>query len=241
MNFLFVTDYKTTEIGKILISEMEERMTSAGESCSSVMLEKKDNFAASLPFFLDYPADVVVTADMAGSLAINEQGETVFNSMYCRCYHILTREPWQYHVGLVRRMNFNACVVTAHPFEAAYIERLYENVPDTLVVPELEQTRQMRMEDAAKIKKRLEQLPKVFEAMAKQLMTEWKPGCILPEEIVRYLQQVKVPWNEEELLGLTVMLKDLPELYKPPMPVGTGKNQCTEELITSIISLIRAG
>lgn len=244
MYIVLVKDEKTGEEGRQLLELLYEGLNAAGEEVSMVELSAEDTYEECLPFFLEQPADVVVTADMAGFSTLNAGGETVFNSMYCKCIHILTKEPWYYPDELLKRMNFTASVCVAEEWEKEYIERHYENVPRVVVLHGLKRGMQQPFEEPEQIKRRLSQHPKVFAVMAERIMAGWKEDSVLPEEIDNYLEEYQIPATEDEIVEVCVLLKDIPLYFQMEKRREMEKEkvlQSEEALIISIISLIREG
>lgn len=242
MYVVLVKDEQTTEEGARILDSLYERLSWDADEVSIVELGETDIYDECLPFFLSLPADVVVTADMAGFRTLNEEKETVFNSMYCKCIHILTREPWYYPNELLRRMNFTGIVATAKEWEREYIERFYENVPKVCVVSGLKRSYEKTDRTLEEIKRGLDELPQAFSVMAKKIMERFQADSILTKEIDRYLEENKIEATEEERVELNVLLKDIP-LYFRLMDGWKKEERSTAQseaaLTTSIMSLIR--
>lgn len=246
MRFVLVKDEYTSEAGKQMLTALHDRLTSMEQESTVAELSADDTYEECLPFFLEQKADAVITADMAGFHTLNKEGETVFNSMYCTCAHILTKEPWHYPDELLKRMNFTSVVVTADKWQQAYLERHYENVPKVCVLENLGEGSPFPYEEPEQIKKRLSSLPGAFSEMAKKIMNGWKKNSILCDEIDRYLRTKRIPCTEDERIELCALFKDIPLYFqmrerKQAEETTVDAIYSSEPLIMSIISLIREG
>lgn len=241
MYVVLVKDEEITKEGARILDSLYEHLSADGDEVSAAELGKTDTYDECLPFFLSLPADVAVTADMAGFRTLSGEKETVFNSMYCKCIHILTREPWYYPNELLRRMNFTGIVVTAEEWEKEYIERFYENVPRVCVAPGLRRGFEEPEQTLEEIKKNWDGLPRAFSVMANKICSRWKTDSILPKEIDRYLKDNKIEATDEERVELNVLLKDIPLYYR--LKNGWEKEESAAQSETAltrfIISLIR--
>lgn len=246
MQIILVMDEYTSEIGKALITALHEEFDRLEWESTIAALDKEDTYEECLPFFLAQRAELVITADMAGFHMLDAKGETVYNSMYCRCLHILTQEPWYYPDELLKRMNFTAVVVTAEKWQKAYLERHYENILQVRVIEELKALASTIYEGPEQIRKRLKALPGAFADMAAELLKSWKRQSVLCNEIDAYLKAHKIPCTEDERIELCVLLKDVPICWQmtegqKQTAMGEKENQPSDSLIRAVISLIREG
>lgn len=245
MYFLLVKDALTGTESCEILEKLFERLTESEQETDIVELTAEDTYEECISFFLEHRADAVITFDMAGLRTLNGEGESVFNSMYCKVVHVLTKEPWHYPDELLKRMNFQTILVTADKREKEYIERHYENVLQVQVMEKLADLRFFSESGSAEeIKAELNALPEVFRQMAMEIMKRWNRNSILCEEIDWELQRRKIAAAEDERVELCVLLKDIPKYFR----IKEGKKmsepekaQTLEEVTTSIISLIREG
>lgn len=246
MRFVLVKDEYTSETGRKILEALHESLTSMEEESTIIELLGEDSYEECLPFFLELNAEAAVTADMAGFHTLNKEGETVFNSMYCTCVHILTKEPWHYPDELLKRMNFTTCVVTADERQKAYLERHYENIPQVCAMEKLGEGHPFSYEEPEQIKKRLALLPGAFSEMAAKIMSDWKNNSILCDEIDGYLKKKRIPCTEDERIELCALFKDIPLYFqmkktKPEEEKAAAEDYPSSSLIMSIISLMREG
>lgn len=246
MRFILVKDEYTSEAGNRILEALHDSLTSGEEESTIIELSAQDSYEECLPFFLEVGADAVITADMAGFHMLSKEGETVFNSMYCTCVHILTKEPWHYPDELLKRMNFTTLVVTADERQKVYLERHYENVPKVCVMEKLGEGRPFPYEEPEQIRKRLTLLPGAFAEMAMKIIHGWKKQSMLCDEIDAYLKEKHIPCTEDERVELCALLKDIPLYFQMKQTKREEKRKTEADypsapLIMAIISLIREG
>lgn len=245
MYFLLVKDDLTGAEGCEALEKLFERLTELNQEADIVELSAEDTYEECIPFFLEHRADAVITYDMAGMRTLNREGESVFNSMYCKVVHVLTKEPWYYPDELLKRMNFQTIPVTADKREKEYIERHYENILQVRVMEELTELRFLHAEKKEEeIRKELAGLPEVFRQMADCIIKNWKLGSILCEEVDRELSRRKVSAAEDERIELCALFKEIPAYFRAKEKKKISeqeKAQILEALTTSMISLIREG
>lgn len=228
MKIAIITDGNTTAYGFILANYLYQEIQKIKEDVKRIIIDER-NFDVWVSTFLDLKLDTIITFDLAGFNHYNQKKEIIYNFLYCKNIHVLTREPWYYPDELLIRVNFNTVFIVEGEKDADYLNRYYENIPQTNMILETEEYVHMNhlifndkdlflidYEPLAEIKKGILELNGGFSTMAFQILNNWeiKSNPYLPDEIIRYLKRINCSYKDKELIELSVLMKDIPYYYK---------------------------
>lgn len=241
-NYVIVVGQETENIVKQIAEQLKSGLESAGENVYFVTIDDTDSFEECRESFYDFHADCLITFNCAGFHLTDKDGDLLYNYLYCRCFHILTKAPWQYGTDLMKRMNIMTSVVGFDERDKQCMEYYYQNIPCAVslpgAVPEEKGTKE-------EIRGRIQRMPEVFRKMADELigLGQKHPELYYTDLLELYLKSKNIPCDNNEFADLLVRLKEVPEY----LALETGDTpadrsaQPSEGIIAEIMDLIRAG
>lgn len=241
MSIMVITDEHTSKEGRMLAEKLYDKMSVLGWRADQIFMDDSDNYESCLPFFLESSVKAVVTFDMAGFHTVSAEGETFYNSMYCDCIHILTKEPWNYPDELLKRMLFTTVIVVATEREKEYVETYYENVIQVKVIKELESLREKEL-NSEKVDLRIKKMPRGFREAGEEIRKNWNEKSFLPDEIELYLREHNIKASEGEFIELCSLFRDIPLYMRSENKKDIEEEELrreSERVIQGILSLLQ--
>lgn len=228
MKVLIITKSNATITSQLLANEIYQSLYHQEKMVGKIISSEKE-FEGWRSKLLEISPDIIITIDLAGFDLYDAKKEIAYNFLYCKCIHILTKEPWYYPDELLCRVNFNSTFFVISERDADYMRRYYENIPQIKKLDSFTQLDLMAdtcfdredvicadYESLEDIKARLTKLPEGFSTMAIQLWKEWSTdkAPYLPDGICSYLNYISCPYKDEEVTEMSVLLKDIPYYYE---------------------------
>lgn len=256
MNILVLTDHKISSQAESLaryfyrelcrLSESAEEQADKKDAVSMIQLQGNETFEESFEVISGLEPELVFTFDLAGLWLESEYQTVIYQYLYCKCIHILTKPPWYFPEELTKKMHILSSLVVFSEDQREYVRRFYENVPAVVCWPfeaEREKIRKIQRlfleEERAGADQRFKQLPQSFLILAEKVsrLQSKDSESSLFGRIELALSQMDCPCSEEELTELTVLLRDTDLTgYELPQSEEAWKEPL---LRTSIIELIR--
>ncbi|MDE6608555.1 MAG: glycosyltransferase [Lachnospiraceae bacterium] len=206
-----VVYHENAAAGELALAEkIREEFDREGNAVYFIGIGEEDTYEECIENFYAFHPDVVITVNFAGFTLAKENGELLYNALYCDCIHVLANTPWRYGYFLTKRMNFTSTVVVPDFASRDYIEKYCENVPKVLCKRELKEF--MDAEGLEEIKRRLDKQPKVYKKISEELLIQYHKNQGAFEKLLReYLEEQKMLVNEDEFVDLLIQMKDVAE------------------------------
>ncbi len=203
--------HENAAAGELALAErIREEFDREGNAVYFIGIGEKDTYAGCIDSFYAFRPDVIITVNGAGFTLVRENGELLYNALYCECIHVLANTPWRYGHVLTKRMNFTSTVVVPDPVARNYIETYCENIPKVICRPKLKKF--MDGEDRKKIKSRLGSQPEVYQKIAGVLLDRYRKGHGAFETLLeKYLKERGMAVNDDEFADLLIQMKDVAE------------------------------
>lgn len=203
--------HENAAAGELALAEkIREEFEQEGNAVYFIGIGEKDTYEECIESFYAFHPEVVITVNFAGFTLAKENGELLYNALYCDCIHVLANTPWRYGYALTKRMNFTSTVVVSDSVSKDYIEKYCENVPDVLCKSELKKFTDL--EDVEEIKKHLDMQPKVYKKISEELLGRYQKKQGAFEKLLEeYLEEQRMLVNDNEFVDLLIQMKDVAE------------------------------
>lgn len=221
--------HENAAAGELALAEkIREEFEQEGNAVYFIGIGEKDTYEECIESFYAFHPDVVITVNFAGFTLEKENGELLYNALYCDCIHVLANTPWRYGYALTKRMNFTSTVVVSDSVSKDYIETYCENIPKVLCKQELKEFADL--EDVEEIKKHLDMQPEVYKKISEELLGRYQKKQGAFEKLLEeYLEEKRMLVNDDELVDLLLQMNDVAEY------IQTAEEKKKKPLISVVI------
>lgn len=213
---------------RALAEKIRSEVDTEGNAVYYIGIGETDTYEECIESFYAFRPDMIITVNGAGFTLQKENGELLYNALYCECIHVLAGIPWKYKDCLTKRMNFSSMLIVSDAVGREYIETYCENIPQVIYRPELKDY--IDTEERRAIERRLDMQPEVYRKISKELVLAFqKSGQPFEKLLEKYLKEHRISVSDDEFVDLLIQMKDAAEY------IQAGSTEQKQPLVSVVI------